>query len=85
MSRVGHCKAPPRRSAAKSRRRGGTARHLLGRNFDGARPLTRVENVGVGEMNAGDGSMTFDWIFFAIVAIPMAFAAWELYKTPKGL
>ena len=47
--------------------------------------MTRVQNVGVGEMNAGDGSMTFDWIFFAIVAIPMAFAAWELYKTPKGL
>ena len=30
-----------------------------------------------------DGSMTFDWIFFAIVAIPMAFAAWELFKSYK--
>ena len=66
-------------------RQGAPPCDLLGRNFDGARPLTRVQNVGVGEMNAGDGSMTFDWIFFAIVAIPMAFAAWELYKTPKGL
>ena len=34
-------------------------------------------------MAHGDGSMTFDWIFFAIVAIPMVFAAWELFKTPK--
>ena len=30
-----------------------------------------------------DGSMTFDWIFFVIVAIPMVFAAWELVKTSK--
>lgn len=30
-----------------------------------------------------DGSMTFDWIFFAIVVIPMAFAAWELFKSYK--
>ena len=36
-------------------------------------------------MTNGDGSMSFDWIFFAIVAIPALFAAWELYKTPKGL
>ncbi|WP_281011295.1 hypothetical protein [Lichenibacterium minor] len=36
-------------------------------------------------MNKGDGSMTFDWIFFAIVVIPMLFALWELFKTPKGL
>ena len=36
-------------------------------------------------MATADGSMTFDWIFFAIVAIPMVFAAWELFKTPKGL
>lgn len=32
-------------------------------------------------MAKADGSMTFDWIFFAIVAIPMIFAAWELYKS----
>ena len=30
-----------------------------------------------------DGSMTFDWIFFVIVAMPMVFAAWELYKSYK--
>lgn len=30
-----------------------------------------------------DGSMTFDWIFFVIVVIPMVLAVWELYKTPK--
>ena len=35
-------------------------------------------------MNKGDGSMTFDWIFFAIVVLPMLFALWELYKTPKS-
>ena len=36
-------------------------------------------------MAAPDGSMTFDWIFFTIVAIPAAWAAYELYRTPKGL
>lgn len=36
-------------------------------------------------MNAGDGSMTFDWIFFAIVGLPLLLAGWELYKNPKGL
>ena len=36
-------------------------------------------------MAAPDGSMTFDWIFMAIVVIPMIFAAWELYKTNKGI
>lgn len=36
-------------------------------------------------MSTGDGSMTFDWIFFAIVGLPMVFALWELYKTPKGV
>lgn len=30
-----------------------------------------------------DGTMTFDWIFFVIVVIPMVFAAWELVKTSK--
>ena len=34
-------------------------------------------------MNAGDGSMTFDWILYAILVIPLAFALWELYKNPK--
>ena len=36
-------------------------------------------------MATADGSMTFDWIFFAIVVIPMAFAVWGLIKTPEGL
>ncbi len=34
----------------------------------------------VSPMAHADGSMTFDWIFFAIVAIPMVFAVWELIK-----
>ncbi len=32
-----------------------------------------------------DGSMTFDWIFFVIVAVPMVFAVWELLKTNAAL
>ena len=36
-------------------------------------------------MSTGDGSMTFDWIFFAIVVIPAAFAVWGYLTTPKGL
>ena len=35
-------------------------------------------------MNTGDGSMTFDWIFYVILVIPMIFASWELYKNGKG-
>ncbi len=37
----------------------------------------------VNPMTHADGSMTFDWIFFVIVAIPMAFAVWELVKVSK--
>ena len=36
-------------------------------------------------MANADGSMTFDWIFIAIVGIPTVFAAWELYKSYKIL
>lgn len=36
-------------------------------------------------MNKPDGSMTFDWIFMAIVVIPMIFAVWELVKANKSL
>ena len=32
-----------------------------------------------------DGSMTFDWIFFVILVIPMVFAVWELLKTNAAL
>ncbi len=39
----------------------------------------------VSPMAHADGSMTFDWIFFAIVAIPMVFAVWELLKTNAAL
>ena len=32
-----------------------------------------------------DGSMTFDWIFFVILVIPMVFAVWKLLKTNAAL
>ena len=51
----------------------------------------QLDIAGIGEasmfstfMNRPDGSMTFDWIFFVIVAGPMLFAAWQLFKSYRG-
>lgn len=45
----------------------------------------RAADQGEAGMNAGDGSMTFDWILYTILVIPMVFAAWELYKNNKAM
>ena len=69
------------RPGSESRSNDGKVRQLRRSVIVGDSPHQCRES----DMNKGDGSMTFDWIFFAIVVIPMAFAVWELFKTPKGL